>query len=395
MDIQGSVVLVTGANRGVGAAFVRGLLDRGASKVYAGARDVASLPDSAAIGVQLDITDEASIARAATECSDVTMVINNAGVAMNSSVLAGSTMDRARAEMDTNFFGTLGVVRAFAPVLGANGGGAIVNMLSVLSWLTFPTGGGYCASKAAALSMTNGIRVELAPQGTQVLAVHCGAIDTEMGAVLPEPKTQPDVVVASTLDALAAGQHEVLVDDVSRNVRSALSGGLGLLYPVAARPVGTTEPTPAAEPAPVPATPLATTTRPNLEPTSLEASGAFVAAAGLVVDSVSATQFTGHIEVGPDHHTPWGIVHGGVYATAIESAASIAASEAVREQSMVAVGLTNTTHFLRSITAGRANVVAEALNQGRTQQLWQVDVRDDGGRLLAHGEVRLQNLAAG
>lgn len=131
------------------------------------------------------------------------------------------------------------------------------------------------------------------------------------------------------------------------------------------------------------------------EPGSLEGSGAFVRAAGLELDEVSGNRVTGHIDLGEDHHTPWGIVHGGVYATAIESAASIGASTAVRERGMVAVGLTNTTHFLRSVTAGRVLVEAEALHQGRSQQLWRVDVRDDRDRLLAHGEVRLQNLDPG
>jgi 1,4-dihydroxy-2-naphthoyl-CoA hydrolase len=132
---------------------------------------------------------------------------------------------------------------------------------------------------------------------------------------------------------------------------------------------------------------------PQLQP-NFEAASTFVRAAGLVVDEVNATSVRGHIELGPDHHTPWGIVHGGVYATAIESAASIGASTAVREHNMVAVGLTNTTHFLRSATGGRVQVEATALNQGRTQQLWLVDIKDEAGRLLAHGEVRLQNLAA-
>jgi len=133
----------------------------------------------------------------------------------------------------------------------------------------------------------------------------------------------------------------------------------------------------------------------RLEPGSLEGSGAFVRAAGLALDEVSGNRVTGHIDLSEDHHTPWGIVHGGVYATAIESAASIGASTAVLERGMVAVGLTNTTHFLRSVTAGRVLVDAEALHQGRSQQLWRVDVRDDRDRLLAHGEVRLQNLDPG
>lgn len=125
----------------------------------------------------------------------------------------------------------------------------------------------------------------------------------------------------------------------------------------------------------------------------LETSSAFVRGAGLQVTEVSGTTVRGHIELTAEHHTPWGIVHGGVYATAIESAASIGATTAVREHGQVAVGLTNTTHFLRSLTEGRVEVVGTALNQGRSQQLWKVDVTDERGRLIAHGEVRLQNLS--
>jgi 1,4-dihydroxy-2-naphthoyl-CoA hydrolase len=132
---------------------------------------------------------------------------------------------------------------------------------------------------------------------------------------------------------------------------------------------------------------------PSLAPASLDAASAFLRAAGLVFDEIAATKVTGHLDLGPDHHTPWGIVHGGVYTTAVESAASVGASAAVRDQGHVAVGLTNTTHFLRSVTQGRVNVEAIALSQGRTQQLWRVDITDATGRLVAHGEVRLQNVA--
>ena len=131
---------------------------------------------------------------------------------------------------------------------------------------------------------------------------------------------------------------------------------------------------------------------PEFEVATLEESSVFVRAAGLVVDEVTDSRVTGHLAVGPDHHTPWGIVHGGVYATAIESAASIGASNAVRKRDQVAVGITNTTHFLRSVTAGEVLVEAVALNQGRSQQLWRVDITDESGRLVAHGEVRLQNV---
>ena len=131
---------------------------------------------------------------------------------------------------------------------------------------------------------------------------------------------------------------------------------------------------------------------PRLEAASLEEGSAFLRAAGLILDEISAARVTGHLMLGLDHLTPWGIVHGGVYTTAIESAASVGASTAVRDQGQVAVGLTNTTHFLRSVTEGRVNVEATALSQGRTQQLWRVDIRDETGRLIAHGEVRLQNV---
>jgi 1,4-dihydroxy-2-naphthoyl-CoA hydrolase len=131
---------------------------------------------------------------------------------------------------------------------------------------------------------------------------------------------------------------------------------------------------------------------PSLAPADLEEASAFLRAAGLVLDEITATRVTAHLDLGPEHHTPWGIVHGGVYTTAVESVASVGASVAVREQAQVAVGLTNTTHFLRSVTAGRVNVEGTALSQGRTQQLWRVDITDETGRLIAHGEVRLQNV---
>ena len=137
----------------------------------------------------------------------------------------------------------------------------------------------------------------------------------------------------------------------------------------------------------------ATRSSPRLEAASLEDGSTFLRAAGLILDEITAARVTGHLVLGPEHHTPWGIVHGGVYTTAIESAASVGASTAVRDRGQVAVGLTNTTHFLRSITEGRVNVEASALSQGRTHQLWRVDITDEAGKLIAHGEIRLQNVA--
>ena len=137
----------------------------------------------------------------------------------------------------------------------------------------------------------------------------------------------------------------------------------------------------------------AVTAGPRLDPGPLAASSAFLQALGLVIDEISATRVTAHLDLGADHHTPWGIVHGGVYTSAVESTASIGASTAVRDRGQVAVGLTNTTHFLRPLSAGRVNVEAVPLSQGRTQQLWRVDITDESGKLIAHGEVRLQNVA--
>ena len=140
-------------------------------------------------------------------------------------------------------------------------------------------------------------------------------------------------------------------------------------------------------------TSITTGAGPHRDAASPDAMGAFVRAAGLVVNEVTSSRVAGHLELGPDHLTPWGIVHGGVYSTAVESAASLGGSTAVRERGEVAVGLTNTTHYFRSLSAGRVVVEATALYQGRTHQLWRVDISDETGRLVAHGEVRLQNVA--
>ncbi|MFC4120294.1 SDR family oxidoreductase [Nonomuraea zeae] len=227
MKISGSTVLVTGANRGLGAAFARALLDRGARTVYAGARNPDTVTDRELTPVALDITDPASVAAAAARCADVDLLINNAGVSLSSS----PGPDAARAEMETNYFGTLSMSRAFAPVLAHNGGGALVNVLSVLSFVTFPQLSTYAASKAAAWSLTNALRVELAEQGTQVVGVHAGYIDTDMAAGVEGPKTSAAEVAGRTLDGLEAGAYEVFADDLSRETKAALSGGLELLYP--------------------------------------------------------------------------------------------------------------------------------------------------------------------
>jgi NAD(P)-dependent dehydrogenase (short-subunit alcohol dehydrogenase family) len=231
MKLHGSVALVTGANRGVGRAFARALLERGAGTVYAGARDPATVTDPDVVPIRLDVTDPADVAAAAEYCGDLTLLVNNAGVSRGSSLLGAPTLDDARAEMETNFFGTLAVSRAFAPALGRNGGGALVNMLSVLSFVSFPQIGSYGASKSAAWSLTNAIRLELQSQGTLVVGVHAGYVDTDMAARVTQPKISPQDVAAQTLDAVEAGRHEVLVDSTSRDVRAALGADLTALYP--------------------------------------------------------------------------------------------------------------------------------------------------------------------
>jgi NAD(P)-dependent dehydrogenase (short-subunit alcohol dehydrogenase family) len=231
MDIAGSIVLVTGANRGLGAAFCRALLKQGAAKVYGGARNPDSVVTPGVIPIQLDVTSPTDIEAAAKLCSDTTILINNAGISGMGPLCASNAVERARHEFETNVFGPLATSGAFAPVLKANGGGAIVNVLSVLSWVSSPGLGIYCASKAATWSLTNGLRLELLPQSTHVMALHVGLMDTDMTAGMDAPKSSPDDVVAKTLAALGKGAFEVLADDVSHHVRSALSADLTALYP--------------------------------------------------------------------------------------------------------------------------------------------------------------------
>jgi NAD(P)-dependent dehydrogenase (short-subunit alcohol dehydrogenase family) len=231
MNIDGSVALVTGANRGLGRAFTRLLLEHGAAKVYAGARDPASVTDREVTPIRLDVTSMTDVEAAAQNCSDVTLVINNAGVSTGTGVLAPDALEAGRREMNTNVFGTLAVSRAFAPVLAANGGGALVNVLSVLSWVASPTTALYSASKAAEWSLTNSLRLELLPQGTLVVGVHCGYLDTDMAARVDAPKLAPERVVELTLAAIEQNNTEVLADDISRLVKAALADDLTALYP--------------------------------------------------------------------------------------------------------------------------------------------------------------------
>ncbi|MGY4998798.1 SDR family oxidoreductase [Streptomyces sp. 900105245] len=229
MDIKGSAALVTGANRGIGLAFARALLAHGAAKVYAGVRDPESMREPGVTPLRLDVTDEEQVAEAARTADDVSIVINNAGVAGGPALLEGS-FDGARREMEVNYFGTWAVSRAFAPVLAANGGGALVTMLSVASWVANRRLPSYAASKSAQWSLTNAFRLALREQGTLVVGVHAGYVDTDLAADIDSPKILAADVAEMTMAALLDGAPEVLVDEVTRRVRAALSGDLETLY---------------------------------------------------------------------------------------------------------------------------------------------------------------------
>jgi NAD(P)-dependent dehydrogenase (short-subunit alcohol dehydrogenase family) len=224
MKIQGSIALVTGANRGLGAAFARGLLASGAAMVYAGARDPSSVKLSGVVAVRLDVTQPEQVAKLASELNDVTLLVNNAGIAEVGPLLGPGAVESLQRQFDINSVGPLLLVQAFAPVLAANGGGAVVNVLSVLSWLTLAgRSGGYSASKAAAWALSNALRQELKAQSTQLLAVHAGFIDTDMARGVPGPKSSPDDIVRQVIAALEAGQPELLADAITRDVHRGLS----------------------------------------------------------------------------------------------------------------------------------------------------------------------------
>ncbi|MET0542122.1 MAG: SDR family oxidoreductase [Variovorax sp.] len=224
MQIKDSVVFITGANRGLGLAFAKAALAAGAKKVYAAARDPASITLAGVEFVQLDVTYAEQVAAAAQACGDVTLLINNAGISRGATLLGTpDAMDAARAEFDVNFFGSWAMARAFAPVLKANGGGAIVNVLSALSWLSLAGAATYSASKSAAWSLSNGLRDALREQGTQVTSLHVAFMDTDMTARIQGDKASPDDVARQTLAGVEAGQFEVLADAVTRGVKQSLS----------------------------------------------------------------------------------------------------------------------------------------------------------------------------
>jgi NAD(P)-dependent dehydrogenase (short-subunit alcohol dehydrogenase family) len=229
VELDGRTALVTGANRGFGRALAAELLGRGVT-VYAGARDPRTVDLPGVRPVQLDVTDAASVAAAAHATGDVSILVNNAGSSTGTGLLEGE-LERIRLELETHFFGTLNVTRAFVPQLTAAGGGAVLNVLSVLSWLSFPPIGAYCAAKAAQWSLTNALREELAGRGIRVSGLHVGYMDTDMTAGVTAPKADPADIARLAVDALAAEAPEIVADDTSRHVQQALAGGVPALYP--------------------------------------------------------------------------------------------------------------------------------------------------------------------
>lgn len=231
MEIAGANVLVTGANRGIGQHLTRALKDSGAGKIYAGARDPETITDDDLVAVRLDVTDEARVNEVARELSDVSIVINNAGAGTGHPLLADGVLESARKEIDVNYLGLLSVSKAFAPVLAENGGGALANVLSVVSWIASPDLATYSASKSAAWSITNALRIHLRSQGTLVTGFHFGFVDTDLTAGIDLEKHEPRFIADAMVEAIRTGQEEVAIDELSKNVKAALGDDQGLLYP--------------------------------------------------------------------------------------------------------------------------------------------------------------------
>ena len=223
MKIDNAIALVTGANRGIGLAFTQELLARGARKVYAGARDPATVVQPGVEAIRLDVTRPDEVAAAAARARDVTLVINNAGIGQVGGFLAADSEEVARHLLETNFYGVLRLSRAFAPALAANGGGALLNVLSIAAWINGGQLAAYAATKSAAWSLTNSLRHELAAQRTQVTALHMAFVDTDLVRDIDGPKTSPQEIVKRALDGLEAGLDEVLADERTRLIKQGLT----------------------------------------------------------------------------------------------------------------------------------------------------------------------------
>jgi NAD(P)-dependent dehydrogenase (short-subunit alcohol dehydrogenase family) len=229
-SINGSVALVTGGSRGIGKALVEELYARGAGKVYATARDPRSVTHPDAVPLALEMTDPQSVAAAAAQAPDVTILINNAGASFGSSFL-DTPIDDIRHEFDINFYGPLHTTRAFTPILERNGGGHILTIHSALSWLTLPGADAYSASKAALWSQTNALRLALASRRITVTGLHVGYVDTDMAAGIDAPKTSPRSVAVQALDGIEANALEVIADELTRQVKAGLAADPAILYP--------------------------------------------------------------------------------------------------------------------------------------------------------------------
>ncbi|HEY9681626.1 MAG TPA: SDR family oxidoreductase [Oculatellaceae cyanobacterium] len=230
MQIKNCVALVTGANRGIGKSYVEALLAAGAAKVYAGTRNSTDVEttDKRVIPIKLDVTNQSDVDAAAAQCTDVTLLINNAGVMYETKPLDSDAIDHFRAELEVNAFGLLRMSQAFAPILKKNGGGAIANMLSVVSWFVYPFNATYCASKFAALGISEGLRTQLRSQGTHVTAVYAGFVDTDMAAKANAPKTTPLQVAEKTLEGIEKELDHVHSDSQSENYWEQLKEDRGL-----------------------------------------------------------------------------------------------------------------------------------------------------------------------
>jgi NAD(P)-dependent dehydrogenase (short-subunit alcohol dehydrogenase family) len=223
MKLQDAIVIITGANRGIGFSFAEAALARGARKVYAGARNPTSITTPGLIPLKLDVTSDEDVANAARTCGDATLVVNNAGIAHSGGLLNPEANEAARAQFETNVFGIIRMTQAFAPVLARNGGGAFLNVLSAASWINSGAMTAYAVSKAAAWSLTNGLRNELRQQKTQVLGLHVGFVDTDLARGVDVSKVSPQSVATAAFDALEAGASEVLADERAWTVKHGLT----------------------------------------------------------------------------------------------------------------------------------------------------------------------------